>query len=82
MVTAMEVLFAVWILPAAALILIPWSVLRRERALWRSREIMRKNPSFDTVFKFMKSWTRLGISAREGSKALGRMTRMLRPWRE
>ena len=59
--TATEALLAVVpALPAAALASIPWSVLRREQALWRSREIRRKNPSFDSVFRVMDSWQSWG----------------------
>ena len=77
--TVTEALFAlVPALPAAALVSIPWSVLRRERALLRLREIRRRNPYFDSMFRVMDSLAKLGITAREASKGMKRMRRAFR----
>ena len=64
---------------AVALASIPWSVLRREQVLWRSREVRRKSPHLDSVFRIMDSLAKLGTTAMEASKGMKRMGRAFGP---
>ena len=71
-------------LAAVSSVLIPWSVLRREKYLLRSREIRRKNPR--AIFgpflsQFVESMKKMAVSAEDAQEAMGRMARAFGPRR-